>query len=88
MIEGFDQASAVVPYRSQAPDGFEHLGEVCSAEIRHAKDSEPARRIVAHRVDRHDMRVLEPRQNLGLVAIGPRHLDRHRRRPRLTSSAR
>ena len=35
------------------------------------------RRVVVNRVDRHDMGVLEPREDPGLVTIGPRYLDGH-----------
>jgi len=77
MIESFDQAAAIVPDGDLTSGGIEHLGEVGSAEIRHAEDAQAARRIVTDRVHRDDMRMLEPRQDLGLVAIGPRYLDGH-----------
>ncbi len=83
LIEGFDQAPAVVP-RGYEPAGWPGaLGEVGPPEIRHAKEAQAACRVVADRVYRHDMSMLEPRENLGLVAIGPRYLDGHQPPPQV-----
>ena len=77
LIERFDQASTVVPGRNEPAAGPKHSSEVGTPEIRHAKEALVARRVVADGVYRHDMSMLEPREDPGLVTIGPRYLDGH-----------
>ena len=62
----------------QAAGRLENLGEIRPAEIRHAQHAQAAFRVVADRVHRHDVGVLQPREDLRLVTVGPRHLDGHR----------
>ncbi len=49
-----------------------------AAEIGHAEQVQPGRRVDPVRVHRHDVGVLEPRQGLRLARAAPRHLERHR----------
>src|SRR5262249_18028862 len=46
-------------------------------------DPQTVRGIVADGVHRHDVRVLESREDLRLVSFRPRHLDRHRPPPQV-----
>ena len=78
LVEGLDEASTVVVRRDETAGGLEHLGEIRPAEIGHAQHAQTAFRVVADRVHRHDVGMLEPRKDLRLVSVGPRHLDGHR----------
>jgi hypothetical protein len=71
-----DQASAVVSNPGRTSSGFQHLRQVGSAEIRHAQHAKAAYRIIADRMDGHDMSVLKARQDPGLVSVRLRYLDR------------
>jgi hypothetical protein len=62
---------------NQSPGRLEHLGEVGPTEVGHAQDAKSGCGIVVDRIHRHDVRVLQPRQRLWLVAVGPRDFDGH-----------
>ena len=83
LIERFDQAAAVVPGWYEPAAGTKHSSEIGTPEIRHAKEPLIARRVVIHRVYRHNMSMLEPREDAGLVAIRPRYLDSHHPPPQI-----
>src|SRR5262249_47194548 len=76
LVEGLYQAGPVPSRRGHTAGRVEYLGKVGSAEIGHAEHAQTGRGIIADRVHRNDIGVLEPRQDPRLVAFGPRDLDR------------
>ena len=77
LIERFDQAATVVPGWDEPAAGTKHSSQIGAPEIRHAKEPLVAPWVVIDRVYRHNMSMLEPREDAGLVAIRPRYLDGH-----------
>ena len=76
-IEGIDQAEAGGAAGTWAPGGIEHLGEIGPAEVGHAEHPPAGLGIVISRMDRDDVRVLEPGEDPRLVPFRPRDFDRH-----------
>jgi hypothetical protein len=83
-IQGIQQALPGALRRRQRLHRLEKLSQGGAAEIRHAQGAEPARGIVLHGIERHDMRMLEPRQGEVLVRftgrqrLTGRELEHHR----------
>ena len=88
LIEGFNQAYAIVACRNKSAGGLEHAREVGSPEIGHAEYTQTACGVIADGVHRHDMTVLKARKICGSLPSGLETLIATSRRPRLISSAR
>jgi hypothetical protein len=83
LVERLDQASTVVVSGDEAPRSRQNLGEIRATEIRHAQYTQTACRIVTDRVHRYDVGVLQPREDLRLVAVRTRHFDGDKPAPQI-----
>ncbi len=56
----------------QAPRFLEQLSQVGSAEERHAEEPQTGLRLIMNRMNRNDVRVLEPCEDFRLISLGTR----------------
>jgi len=77
MVEGFDQAAAIAASWFESACRSQHFGEIGTAEIGHAQDAQAGALIVANRVHRDNVSVLKLSEDLRLISLRLRYLDRH-----------